>query len=58
MALNFPTSPVNNQVYDNYIYNSTLGVWKVNWSLPTQLGTVTVGTWNANPIAIAYGGTG
>jgi len=58
MALDFPLNPVNNQVYDNFIYNSTLGAWKVNWSLPTQLGTVTLGTWNASPIAIAYGGTG
>lgn len=24
----FPTSPVNGQEYDNYIYSSTLGSWK------------------------------
>ena len=30
----------------------------VIWALPTLLGTVTTGTWNATPVGIAYGGTG
>lgn len=28
MALDFPSSPVNGQVYDNFIYDSTKGTWK------------------------------
>lgn len=28
MALEFPTSPTNNQVYDNYIYSTATGAWK------------------------------
>jgi hypothetical protein len=27
-ALNFPSSPTNGQVYENYVYDSTAGVWK------------------------------
>lgn len=26
-ALNFPTSPSDGQVYENYVYNATLGAW-------------------------------
>lgn len=28
MALDFPSDPVNGQVYDNFIYDSTKGTWK------------------------------
>jgi hypothetical protein len=28
MALDFPSSPVDGQVYDNFIYNSAKGTWK------------------------------
>jgi hypothetical protein len=28
MALDFPTSPANNQVYNNYYYDSLAGVWR------------------------------
>lgn len=28
MALDFPSSPVDGQVYDNFIYNSSKGTWK------------------------------
>ncbi len=28
MALDFPSSPVNGQVYDNFIYDSSKGTWK------------------------------
>ena len=28
MALDFPSSPTNGQVYDNFIYDSTKGTWK------------------------------
>lgn len=27
-ALNFPSSPSNGDVYENYVYDSTTGVWK------------------------------
>jgi hypothetical protein len=30
----------------------------LNWALPTVLGTITTGTWNATTIAIVHGGTG
>jgi hypothetical protein len=30
----------------------------MNWALPTLLGTVTTGTWNATTIAVVHGGTG
>ena len=30
----------------------------LNWALPTALGVITTGTWNANIIPITYGGTG
>lgn len=28
MALDFPANPVNNQVYDNYYYDSLIGAWR------------------------------
>jgi len=28
MTLEFPSSPTNDQVYENYIYNSTAGAWQ------------------------------
>ena len=28
MALDFPSSPTNNQVYENYIYSATSGAWQ------------------------------
>lgn len=29
MALNFPSSPTNGQVYDKYIFNSTKNTWEI-----------------------------
>ena len=29
MALNFPNSPTNGQIYENYIYNATVGTWQL-----------------------------
>lgn len=28
MALDFPANPINGQVYDSYVYNSTVGAWQ------------------------------
>jgi hypothetical protein len=28
-ALNFPSSPTDGEIYDNYIYNATKGVWEL-----------------------------
>ena len=32
MALDFPSSPVNGQVYDNFYYDATKGIWKSIYS--------------------------
>lgn len=33
-ALDFPSNPVDNQTYGNYIYNATRGVWSVQANIP------------------------
>lgn len=37
MALDFPSSPTNGQVFNNYIYNSSIGAWKATSSAPSSL---------------------
>jgi hypothetical protein len=42
MALNFPTSPTNGQVFDNYYYDSSISSWRSNGSkngLSTRMAT-------------------
>ena len=29
MALNFPTNPVNGQVYENFVWNEDIGAWQL-----------------------------
>ena len=46
MGLNFPSSPTNGQLFENYIYDSSIGAWR---------------SWNAessSPVQIYNGGTG
>lgn len=49
----FPSNPSDGQIYDNYIYNSTLGVWLENYLSADDItisgGNIGVGT--TNPIA-------
>jgi hypothetical protein len=37
MALDFPSSPTNGQVYDKYTWDSTKGVWTINSSIVTTM---------------------
>ena len=71
MALDFPSSPTNGQIYSNYYYDSTTGAWRANAPLAVgvPLGgaagtflTKTTGTdydtqW-ATTLPVANGGTG
>lgn len=64
MALDFPTSPVNGQIYDNYYYDSTMGTWRAQGSglaLNAFVNpTITGGTISnlTTDLAVADGGTG
>lgn len=48
MALDFPSSPINGQIYGNYYYNSTLGAWNsfasANNLIPSILNNLSVST--------------
>lgn len=46
MPLDFPSSPTNGQIYGDYVYDSTAGVWRSQ------------ATSNIYPVAISNGGTG
>lgn len=46
MPLDFPSSPVNGQVYQNYVWSSTDGVWRASNSAQTF------------PVQVSNGGTG
>ena len=37
MALDFPSSPVNGQVYDNYYYDASMGSWRAYGSVNLQV---------------------
>lgn len=37
MALSFPQNPVDGQIYSQYVYSSTLGIWR-NQNDPTTVG--------------------
>jgi hypothetical protein len=70
MALDFPSSPTDGQIYENYYYDSTVGVWRANAPLATglPLGGTTGQTLTKNTntdydvswgtLALANGGTG
>jgi hypothetical protein len=36
MSLNFPSSPSNGDTYDNFVYDSTKGAWKLQ-SVPANV---------------------
>jgi hypothetical protein len=44
MALDFPSSPTNGQIYSNYYYDSTTGAWRAN--APLAVGVPLGGTAN------------
>lgn len=48
MALDFPASPTNGQVYQNWTWNSTKGVWQATPLLPIE--TVISSTAPSNPL--------
>lgn len=64
MALDFPSNPVNGQVYDSYYYDSVMGTWRAQGSglalnafvNPTITGGTISGL--STDLAIADGGTG
>lgn len=54
MALDFPASPTNGQVYGSYVYNSTVGAWQAREDSATVATISTVLPTNANPGDIWY----
>lgn len=64
MPLDFPASPVNGQVYDNFYYDATMGTWRAQGSglaLNTFVNpTITGGTISdlTTDLAVLDGGTG
>ena len=46
MALDFPANPVDGQLYQDFIYDATVGVWRAQAS------------GGGFPISVANGGTG
>jgi hypothetical protein len=54
MALDFPANPTNGQVYDSYIYNSTVGAWQAREDSATVATISTVLPASANPGDIWY----
>ena len=54
MALDFPASPTNGQVYGSYVYNSTVGAWQSKED-PATIATVsTTAPASANPGDLWY----
>lgn len=71
MALDFPSSPTNGQVYSNYYYDSTVGAWRANAPLAvgvplggaansflSKSSTTDYDTQWATTLPVANGGTG
>jgi hypothetical protein len=56
MALNFPNSPVDGQIYDNYYWDATNGVWNSlgNYAVPNILsnGTFTASSGTTVPLTV------
>jgi hypothetical protein len=56
MALNFPSSPTNGDIFEGYVYSSTTGTWDYNQTTSNSLTLTTLtvsGTINANAITVA-----
>jgi len=49
MALDFPSSPTDGQVYGNYVWSASLGVWKAKPSSPTVIVTSPTAPTAPNP---------
>lgn len=47
MALDFPSNPTNGQVFNQYVYNSTIGAWK-NYNDNTAVTSALLGKANIN----------
>lgn len=61
MTLNFPASPSNGDVYDNFVYDATKGAWKIQSVLAnvtSQLFDVSSDTPADNQILIFNNSTG
>jgi hypothetical protein len=55
MAIDFPSSPTNGQVYANYIYDSSITAWR-NVNTDTGIGTLNaMGLKNVAPTSVAVG---
>ena len=54
MALDFPASPTNGQVYGSYVYNSTVGAWQAREDSATVATISTVLPTSANPGDVWY----
>lgn len=54
MALDFPANPTNGQVYDSYVYNSTVGAWQAREDSATVATISPVFPASANPGDIWY----
>jgi len=55
MPLNFPSSPTNGQVYEQYIYDSSNGVWQL--SRPSSDKTPTIAVVSGASVSPTYDGT-
>ena len=54
MALDFPASPTNGQVYGSYVYNSTVGAWQSKEDPATVATVSTTAPASANPGDLWY----
>ena len=59
MALNFPSSPTNGQVYDNFYWDATAGIWRRQLTITelNDLDDVSAATPNDNDIIVYDSGT-
>ena len=57
MSLDFPSSPVNGQTYNNYVWDSSVGAWLAQGST-NNVGDQIAGLQAKFPVSVANGGTG
>lgn len=57
MPLDFPSSPVNGQTYNNYVWDSSVGAWLAQGST-NNVGDQIAGLQAKFPVSVASGGTG